>query len=81
MTDPCAAIAHGDLDASNYANFMSKGEFLLLLAQCGTTSAIVDLTAVANQILACCEASKLILIDIEEDRSTASVYLNDCNLD
>ena len=66
--DPCQALTDGDLDNKNYVNFgLSKAEFLLLTAQCGTTSAIISLEEVAEQILACCEASRLILLQIEEN--------------
>jgi len=66
LSDPCQAIADGIINSESYTNFgLTKGDYLLLVAQCGTTSAVVDLTDVAEQILACCEASRLILIDID----------------
>lgn len=68
LTDPCAALLSGDL---NYGNFVTYGftpwSFALLIAQCGTTDAVEDLTLVAEQILACCDASLLILQDIDDN--------------
>ena len=68
LNDPCQAILDGIITSTSFGSFgLNKGQYLLLLAQCGTTSAIVDLTEVAEQILACCEASRLILINIDEN--------------
>jgi len=75
--DPCQALVNGDLDNQNYPNYgLSKAQFLLLTAQCGTTSAIVSLEEVAEQILACCEASRLILIQIEENTDEIEAKLD-----
>ena len=70
MSDPCEAIAHGDLSAENYANFMGRGEFLLLLAQCGANATLEEISAKIDIVI-----TLLTAIDANTDELEAQLAL------
>jgi len=75
--DPCQAIADGVLNNGNYVNFgLSKANYLLLIAQCGTTSAVDDLAPILNQLVALATSSLTELIAINANTVNQETQLD-----
>lgn len=58
LTDPCQAIADGVLTPANYQSYgITPGQYVLLVAQCGTTVAVEDLAPIIDQLVALATSS------------------------